>query len=58
MEQIEFDPEDAPKVLTGISPECQIDDCEECPQFTHYEGKQIFCVHACHRAPESELPKE
>jgi hypothetical protein len=54
MEWTEFDPEDAPEVLTGESEACRNGDCLNCPGFGEHEGQAIFCVHFCHRA---DLPR-
>jgi hypothetical protein len=52
VEWTEFDPEDAPEVLTGISPECQAEKCVDCPgvmRLAEHGDQPIFCVHDCHK---------
>jgi hypothetical protein len=55
MEWTVFSPEDAPAVFTAVSRECQRGDCDQCPGIFHLEqtgAESVFCVHACHLAPE------
>jgi hypothetical protein len=45
----EFPEGEEPEIQTGISPECQQNNCMECKGVGEYEGKTIFCVHDCHK---------
>lgn len=48
-----FPPGEEPRVLTSISDECQVGECENCPcifERDEYPGQSIFCVHDCHTA--------
>jgi hypothetical protein len=53
-EWIQFDPDDAPSLLTTILELCQKGDCLNCPGHGEHEGQPVFCVHFCHRA---DLPE-
>jgi hypothetical protein len=57
-DSIKFSEGEEPEFQTGISPECQRGECGQCPGLGDHEGKPMFCVHDCHRIPESELPPE
>jgi hypothetical protein len=42
----------AAKILTGISDECRIEQCEGCPGMFYPEealGQPVFCTHVCHK---------
>jgi hypothetical protein len=58
MDRIEFPEGEEPEVQTVISPECQRDECDQCPGFQDLDGKPMFCIHDCHRIPPSELPPD
>jgi hypothetical protein len=54
MERYVFPEYDPLEVLTSISPECQADQCGECPGMFHVEEagvEPVFCVHWCQRVP-------
>ena len=56
MERIEFDADDAPEVLTGISPECQAERCAACSGFfrvNEHGDEPVFCIHDCHKVTVS-----
>jgi hypothetical protein len=39
------------KVLTGISDECRVEQCNSCPGIFYPEealGEPVFCTHVCH----------
>jgi hypothetical protein len=47
-----FDENDAPEVLTTVSPECDGGNCAGCQGILtvpEYGDEPIFCVHWCHR---------
>jgi hypothetical protein len=50
LEWTQFDEENVPEVLTGISEACGRGECASCPGFGEHDGEQIFCVRFCHRA--------
>jgi hypothetical protein len=42
----------AAKVLTGISDECRVQQCNSCPGIFFPEqawGEPVFCTHVCHQ---------
>ena len=50
-----FDEDDAPEVLTSISPECQAEGCDHCPGIFHRAetgDEPIFCIHVCHKVAQ------
>lgn len=55
MKWITFAAEDAPRVLTSTSHECQGDRCAECPGIFHVAeagDEPVFCTHWCHQKAE------
>jgi hypothetical protein len=57
METIKLPDEEA-EAQTGISPECQRSQCEQCPGWRDTDSGLMFCVHDCHKVPPEELPPE
>ena len=54
---IEFAEGEGPTVMRGISPQCNSNDCPDCPGIGHPEelgGKAIACIHECHRAENND----
>jgi hypothetical protein len=46
-----FPPGQEPRVLTSVSDQCTLRECEKCSgifQREDYPGESIFCTHDCH----------
>ncbi len=57
MERFYFPLGEEPEVLTSVSDECSMGECEKCPgifEREDYPDRRIFCIHDCHLKRNSD----